>query len=46
MGRRDDHECLTSISGTPTILIDGKAFEGDPYAGPLEKEALKAAEKG
>ncbi len=37
---------LTSISGTPTILIDGKAFEGDPYhAGPLE-EALKAAEKG
>jgi len=36
---------LPTIQGTPTILINGTAFEGDPYhAGPFET-ALKAAEK-
>lgn len=36
----------TTISGTPTILINGTVFDGDPYhAGPFEA-ALKAAEQG
>ena len=37
---------LPSIKGTPTILINGTVFDGDPYhAGPFEA-ALKAAEQG
>lgn len=37
---------LTVISGTPTILINGTQFDGDPYtAGPFEA-ALQAASQG
>ena len=33
----------SGVEGTPTILIDGETFEGDPYTpGPLT-EAVRAA---